>query len=116
MEAEELNSGARAFFDCGTGGSWLKPGKPGERVAVALHASGAPPPPQAPAVHYRVTTHTSDTRGAGTDANVFIVLHGDRGDSERQQLEHAGVEQKDLFEQGEEDTFAVKVCQGAVQA
>ena len=33
------------------------------------------------ATAYRVTVKTSDVRGAGTDANVYIVFFGQNGDS-----------------------------------
>lgn len=35
---------------------------------------------------YQVVTHTSDLRGAGTDAGVYVQLHGLLGDGLRQQL------------------------------
>jgi hypothetical protein len=37
-------------------------------------------------VTYKVVTHTSDLRGAGTDAAVYVQLHGLFGDGLRQQL------------------------------
>ena len=54
------------------------------------------------ACEYTITVHTSDIRGAGTDANVFIELHGDK-DGEamvvgQQQLETAA----DNFERGKQ--------------
>ena len=30
---------------------------------------------------YEVTVKTGDVRGAGTDANVYIVMHGENDDS-----------------------------------
>jgi hypothetical protein len=35
---------------------------------------------------YKVTTFTSDIRGADTTANVYIILHGCRGDGVRHGL------------------------------
>lgn len=46
-----------------------------------LHAG-----PRPARVTYRVTTLTSDLRGAGTDANVSVQLHGRRGDGRRLEL------------------------------
>ncbi len=40
-------------------------------------------------VNYRVTTYTSDLRGAGTDADVFIVLYGDKGESGERKLDNS---------------------------
>ena len=45
---------------------------------------------QANLVKYKVSVHTGDKRGAGTDANVFIILHGEKGDSGRRMLESTG--------------------------
>jgi hypothetical protein len=39
-----------------------------------------------PLVTYKVVTHTSNLRGAGTDAAVYVQLHGLLGDGLRQQL------------------------------
>lgn len=49
---------------------------------------------------------TSDTRGAGTDANVFMTLYGDKGKTDEVQLGNA----TDNFEQGQLDKFKVCHC------
>ena len=46
---------------------------------------------------------TSDTRGAGTDANVFMTLYGDKGKTDEVLLGNA----TDNFEQGQLDKFKV---------
>ena len=59
---------------------------------------------------YMVITHTSDFRGAGTDANVFIVFHGEKGDSPRVPLDVPPLAIKkhhDLFERSAQDSFIV---------
>jgi hypothetical protein len=38
-------------------------------------------------VTFRVAVTTSDVRGAGTDANVAIVLYGEKGDTGERKLE-----------------------------
>ena len=43
---------------------------------------------------------------AGTDANVSITLYGRRGNSEKMKLNS---KDRDCFEQGETDTFQIKV-------
>ena len=43
--------------------------------------------PPAGLVSYKVVVATSDLRGAGTDADVFLTLFGDRGDSGERRLE-----------------------------
>ncbi|PNH12713.1 Lipoxygenase y domain-containing protein 1 [Tetrabaena socialis] len=55
-------------------------------------------------VEYRVTTYTSDIRGAGTDANVFIEMHGELGSVGQSRLDSAG----NNFERGQVDNFVVR--------
>jgi len=31
--------------------------------------------------HYKISVYTGDKRGAGTDANVYIIMFGENGDS-----------------------------------
>ena len=35
---------------------------------------------------YKIRTHTGDVRGAGTDANVYITIFGDKGDTGQHKL------------------------------
>ena len=42
--------------------------------------------PRSQQTNYLVTVHTSDKAGAGTDANVFVILHGEAGTSGRLEL------------------------------
>ncbi len=39
---------------------------------------------------YRVLVKTGDTRGAGTDSDVFITVFGPKGDTGEQELDAAG--------------------------
>ena len=39
---------------------------------------------------YKVTVYTGDKRGAGTDANVYITLFGDAGESTEMRLDTKG--------------------------
>lgn len=69
----------------------------------------------------RPQVYTSDLRGAGTDANVFLILYGATGlDSGSLKLDTS----KNNFERGQEDVFMVQVggwrgrqgvCEGAGQ-
>ena len=55
---------------------------------------------------HMLQVHTSDIRGAGTDANVYLIIYGATGrDSGRLPLENS----KNNFERGQEDTFTVQV-------
>lgn len=48
---------------------------------------------------YKVHVHTGDIRKAGTDANVFITLYGENGDSGERQLMKSETN-RDKFERG----------------
>ena len=52
---------------------------------------------------WNVWLWTSDMRGAGTDANVFMTLYGDKGETDEVPLGNA----TDNFEQGQLDKFKV---------
>lgn len=56
---------------------------------------------------YNVTVVTSDKRGAGTDANVYIQLFGERNDSGKIFLE-TSTTNKNKFERGQTDIFEIK--------
>ena len=53
---------------------------------------------------YKVTVYTGNKRGAGTNANVFITLFGEHGDSGERKLDTS----KDNFERGKADEFVVE--------
>eukprot|EP01147_Barroeca_monosierra_P007865 gene7865-686_t len=53
---------------------------------------------------YNVTIITGNDQSHATDANVFITLHGTKGDTQRQQLR----EDSDNFDAGSEDVFALQ--------
>ncbi len=56
--------------------------------------------------NYVVDVCTGDTRGAGTDANVFLTIFGDRGDSGERKL-HKSETHSNKFERGQvPDWFA----------
>ena len=50
------------------------------------------------AYRYVVTTYTGDRFGAGTDARVFVKLHGRDGITKEKELESSG---RDNFERGQ---------------
>ena len=50
-------------------------------------------------IEYRVSVITGDKLGAGTDANVWIELYGERGDTGRRMLKQS-TKNRDKFEQG----------------
>ncbi|KAF1574248.1 Lipoxygenase homology domain-containing protein 1, partial [Eudyptes moseleyi] len=55
---------------------------------------------------YTIKVYTGDKRGAGTDANVHIILFGNEDKSEVFQLSQS-LEHQDPFERGKVDTFKI---------
>ncbi len=53
---------------------------------------------------YRIKVHTADVRNAGTDANVFLKIFGDKGDSGELALKNSETH-RDKFERGQTDNF-----------
>ena len=58
------------------------------------------------ATQYRVYVKTSDVRGAGTDANVYIIIFGENGDSGEQHLKKSETN-KSAFENNQTDVFTL---------
>lgn len=51
--------------------------------------------------------YTGDVRGAGTNANVFLVMYGENGKSDQLDLRN----KSDNFERGQVDKFKVSYCE-----
>ncbi|KAF7200543.1 transcript variant X2 [Nothobranchius furzeri] len=56
---------------------------------------------------YKVTVRTGDMFGAGTDANVFLTIYGDLGDTGERKLAKSE-NNKNKFERGEVDRFTIE--------
>ena len=69
-------------------------------VTLSASADGAPRPAN-DRRRYKVTTRTSANRGAGTDANVFVEVFGERGATGRRPLDTSA----DNFARGATDVF-----------
>ena len=54
-----------------------------------------------------MSVKTGDVRGAGTDANVFVQIYGDKGDTGKLQLRSAE-NTKNKFERGRTDQFVLE--------
>lgn len=57
-----------------------------------------------PKIPHEVTVYTGDVRGAGTNANVFLVIYGENGKSDQFDLRN----KSDNFERGQVDKFKVE--------
>ena len=56
------------------------------------------------ATTYKISVKTSDIRGAGTDANVYVVVFGQNGDSGELHLKESETN-KSPFENNQTDVF-----------
>ncbi len=56
-------------------------------------------------IKYKIIVHTGDVSGAGTDANVSIILYGTLGDTGTRALKQKG---RNLFERGQVDEFIIE--------
>ena len=54
-------------------------------------------------VRYQVTVRTGDVRYAGTDANVYVIVHGSKGKTKKLFMDDA----RDNFERGATEVFEV---------
>ena len=56
-------------------------------------------------INYEIIVHTGNESGAGTDANVSIILYGTLGDTGVRPLKQKG---RDLFEKNQIDNFTIE--------
>jgi hypothetical protein len=75
---------------------WLDASEGDGAITRTLFPLGADGAPTQSSTEYTVTVTTSDLKGAGTDANVFIILFGTEGDSGKRVLDTS----KNNFERG----------------
>lgn len=59
-------------------------------------------------IPHEVTVYTGDVRGAGTNANVFLVMYGENGKSDQFDLRN----KSDNFERAQVDKFKVSYYGG----
>ena len=57
---------------------------------------------------YEIMTFTANCKGANTDANVYVVVHGESASSSARGLEQSRTH-RDKFEIGQTDNFVLKV-------
>ncbi|XP_056399217.1 lipoxygenase homology domain-containing protein 1 isoform X2 [Hyla sarda] len=91
-------------FKCGR---WLDLNEDDGEIVRELPAEGPLVANVLPVVKYRVTVHTGNVSGSGTDANVFLCLFGDLGDTgERFLIDCKNNMNK--FEKGNADEFIIE--------
>jgi hypothetical protein len=100
IKLEHLATKEYFIFHCGR---WLDRQKDDGEVLRELPAEGDGVVPL-PVVKYEVMVHTGKRFGAGTDANVFITIFGERGDTGLRPL-RSSKSNRNKFENGKIDVF-----------
>ncbi|KAK5909734.1 hypothetical protein CesoFtcFv8_003637 [Champsocephalus esox] len=107
VEIDAPSQGQRLRFPCGR---WLDKGEDDGLVVRDLYPADLQTELYMPFVPYEIKIYTSDVFGAGTDADVFIVLYGQKGVCTQQK--HLCVNKRErrlYFERGAEDMFIVEL-------
>ncbi|NWI83337.1 LOXH1 protein, partial [Dryoscopus gambensis] len=91
-------------FNCGR---WLDINEEDNEIVRELPAEGSLVTEVMPVIKYRVTVCTGTVSGSGTDANVFICLIGDQGDTGERVLYNC-INTVNKFEKGNADEFFVE--------
>ena len=86
------------YFLCG---KWLSTKEDDKQIEREIPASNEDGVCTVPLVDYKVKVITGDRWGAGTDANVYITVYGNKGDSGKRLLSNTG----NCFERKQEDNF-----------
>jgi hypothetical protein len=88
-------------FNCGR---WLDKGEDDGQIVRDLVAVADGKAVDLKVVKYKISVRTGDKRGAGTDANVHIILRGESGSTAQYNLESGG----NNFERGKVDVFGIE--------
>ncbi|XP_067084534.1 lipoxygenase homology domain-containing protein 1 [Osmerus mordax] len=107
VEIDAPSQGLRLTFPCGR---WLDKSEDDGATVRDLYPADLQTELYIPFVPYEIKTYTSDVFGAGTDADVFIVLYGRKGLATQQK--HLCVNERErrlYFERGAEDMFIVEL-------
>ncbi|KAJ7993944.1 hypothetical protein DPEC_G00259930 [Dallia pectoralis] len=107
VEIDAPSLGQRLNFPCGR---WLDKGEDDGAIVRDLYPNELQTELYVPFVPYEIKTYTSDVFGAGTDADVFIVLYGQKALCT--QHKHLCVNKRErrmFFERGAEDMFVVEL-------
>nr|KAI8760088.1 lipoxygenase homology domain-containing protein 1-like [Biomphalaria glabrata] len=91
-------SGIEQFFPCR---QWLAIDEGDKLIQRTLYEQMGLRKKREQEISWQAWVHTSDKKNAGTDANVFMCIYGDKGKSDEIKLDNKG----DNFEQGQTDTF-----------
>ncbi|MED6285501.1 hypothetical protein CHARACLAT_029959, partial [Characodon lateralis] len=107
VEIDAQSVGQKLRFPCGR---WLDKGEDDGAIVRDLFPNPLQTEFYTPFVPYEIKTFTSDVFGAGTDADVFIVLYGRDGVCTQQKSLCVNKRERRMyFERGAEDMFIVEL-------
>jgi hypothetical protein len=104
IELENMSTKLRYFFICNR---WLSKDEDDKQIVRELPAESEFIRKPLKVVKYIVEVHTGDKRNAGTDADVFINIFGDLGDTGERLLEKSETN-RNIFERGQIDIFKIE--------
>lgn len=79
VEVHNPITGKTYCFPCN---AWLRDSECRKELLAGSPEGTAP-------TNYRVTVYTTDVRGAGTDADVYLVIYGQNGDTGERKLDNS---------------------------
>uniref|UniRef100_A0A667Z1M9 Lipoxygenase homology PLAT domains 1 n=1 Tax=Myripristis murdjan TaxID=586833 RepID=A0A667Z1M9_9TELE len=107
VEIDAPSLGIKLCFPCGR---WLDKGEDDGAIVRDLYPNPLQTEFYTPFVPYEIKTFTSDVFGAGTDADVFIVLYGQDGVCTQQKSLCLNKRERTMsFKRGAEDMFIVEL-------
>lgn len=107
VEVENLQSKERFVFHCNR---WLSKDEEDGEIVREMPAEGETARKPLPIVNYIVEVETGKKFGSGTDANVFLNLFGDYGDTGDRPLARSKTN-RNKFESNQVDVFNVEAVQ-----
>ncbi|KAI4894673.1 hypothetical protein NFI96_015585 [Prochilodus magdalenae] len=110
VEINAPSQGQKLRFPCGR---WLDKGEDDGAIVRDLYPADLQTELYTPFVPYEIKVFTSDVFAAGTDADVFIVLYGQKGLCTQQKYLCVNKRERRMyFERSAEDMFIVEVRYG----
>uniref|UniRef100_A0A8B9L468 Lipoxygenase homology domains 1b n=1 Tax=Astyanax mexicanus TaxID=7994 RepID=A0A8B9L468_ASTMX len=107
VEINAPSQGQKLRFPCGR---WLDKGEDDGAIVRDLYPAELQTEVYTPFVPYEISIFTSDVFGAGTDADVFIVLYGQNSVCTQQKYLCVNKRERRMyFERGAEDMFIVEL-------
>lgn len=98
IQVANLTTGSRAFFYIDT--------LLNSQNDNAISAEPRSPPAETEKLTYAIHVYTSDERGAGTSADVYVDIKGSEGSTGRRELSASN----DSFQRGSTDTFRIETA------